>query len=350
MAAASRYNPTIMQQRCALLFAVVALIVGGGCSNSVKEEPTQRACNGRRGILRVEDVLSNDDACRNWVEMVYGRAVQVRSGAGSGAVWSRRTRYGTGLVVTAAHVLTPCTPDTECPEALRNPKRESGAADFRLTEVGGVFASRRTAHFPIFNLATPRTESGSPQILPRHDVTIYGVDAQQFETRGYQGAVQPAPMSDAPVDVHDPNDLTEFSPTWAAAQPEVDALIVGYALDEPAGWPIRLLASVGRVLSDADAFKTIETLKTAHDEEGSIPYDPAVEFLLEGHARAGMSGSGVFDTWGRQVGVLVRGSSAEVGAHYLRAVRMSYIVGRLNAAFDALPSEDAAAIGPYIER
>lgn len=53
------------------------------------------------------------------------------------------------------------------------------------------------------------------------------------------------------------------------------------------------------------ARQAIEELKAAGDEEGGIAYDPEAELIMEGHAVVGMSGSGLFDEEGRQVGVVI---------------------------------------------
>ena len=299
--------------------------------------------------MQVEAVLDTpDDACLPWIDKVYGRAVRV--GSSGGSLWSRKTEYGTGLCTTAAHVLTPCSAGVDCPDTLYDPKRVGGAADFRLTELGGVYASLRSAHFPIFSPATPAEQLDSPNILPRYDVSVYAVDSQTFQTWGYQESIFVESIVDAPVELYDPENLTQAPSTWAPASPGARVVVVGYAPDPIAAWPIELLASVAHVLTDAQASHAIELLKEAGDEEGDIPYDAGVEFLLEGQVAPEMGGSGVFDEQGRQLGVLVRGTPAAGDNQYLRVVRMSYLVERINETFRGLPEEDQAAVAPYLER
>lgn len=57
----------------------------------------------------------------------------------------------------------------------------------------------------------------------------------------------------------------------------------------------------------------------------------------------------MFDAEGRQLGVLVRGSDVGREAQYLRAVRMSYVTRRIDAAFGALSPGDQEAVAPYLE-
>jgi hypothetical protein len=269
---------------------------------------------------------------------------------GSGSLWSRRTRYGTGLMTTAAHVLTPCMQDADCDEKLRAPNAEDGSTRIRLTDPSGVYASAASAHFPIFNLDASADAVGSPSILPRSDASVYAVDSQLFETYGFQRAIVPDPIVDAPLSLHDPDELTKAQPTWANVGADDRVLVMGYAAEPPPEyWPIRLFASVGRILSDGDARQALEMLARLGDEEGSIPYDPEAEFVFEGRAIYGMSGSGVFNERGEQVGILVRGSLTDTTAQYLRGVRMSYVVGRIQAAVDTMSSEQQDAIKPYLE-
>jgi len=179
---------------------------------------------------------------------------------------------------------------------------------------------------------------------------VYAVDAQAFETWGFERPIVPEPIVDELLPLHDPEDLTRADATWASVEPGSAVLIVGYAREEPLNWPVRLFASVGRALADEEAVEALNLLKAAGDEEGDLPYDAEAEFLMEGQVAFEMGGSGVFDEHGRQVGVLVRSSFADIGVEYLRAVRMTYLVTQIEAAFDALPDEDRGRVAPYLEQ
>lgn len=306
----------------------------------------ERACGPERGLMSVEDVLADpDDPCRPWLALVIGRVVRV--GSASGSIWTRRTEYGTGVLTTAAHVASPCLSNPgDCTERLHDPTLATGVPDLRLVSTGGELASQWSPRFALYNPPTPRDQVGSPDIVPRYDFSLYAVDAQVFETWGTGLGIQPDPIVNAPLALHDPAGLTLAEPTWTTAESGVRVLVVG--LDGT--WPYNeLKVSAARVLTDDEASRAIDRLAAAGDEEGAIPYDPQAELLLEGHAVVGMSGGGVFDEQGLQVGILVRGSFAELDVQYLRATRMSYVVSSVEGAFTSLSSEEKDAVGPYLE-
>lgn len=324
----------------------LSLAALGGCDDRFTTglEP---GCGPKRGLMFVRDVLAAEgDPCEPRAAALLGRVVLVL-GRGSGSIWTRRTEHGTGILLTAAHVLTPCTFDADCPESLRDPNADPGAATIRLTEASGVYASKWSAHFFLFNPYTPAGQIYSAGILPRVDFSASVVDAQTFEPGG-SGVVSPGPLVDAVLPLHDPAGLTLMKPTWAAAEPGAWVATLGYPFDDD-GVQRELAMSVGRVLDDGEAAGVIEALRALGDDEGSIAYDAEAEFLVEGSATRGMSGGGVFDEDGRQVGTLVRGSSTSMIPQYLRAVRTSYVVSRIGATLESLNDEERARVAPYLE-
>jgi hypothetical protein len=104
-----------------------------------------------------------------------------------------------------------------------------------------------------------------------------------------------------------------------------------------------------RVLTDEEARDAILKLGLSGDEEGAIPYDQEAEFVIECHAAHGMSGGGVFDSAYRQVGIAVRASFNDPALQYVRAVRMSFVVARMNAALASLSIDERAKVVPYLE-
>ncbi|MFC2062682.1 hypothetical protein ACFLS8_01865, partial [Chloroflexota bacterium] len=136
-------------------------------------------------------------------------------------------------------------------------------------------------------------------------------------------------------------------PTYADVNSGDAVVLMGYPqVGKLAGM---LAASVGRVLSDTEAEDAIKELAALGDEEGGIAYDPEVEMIIEGHSVVGMSGGGVYDQSGRQVGILVRASDEYGGKQYIRAVRMTYLVASLMAAYEALSDTERAVVRPYLE-
>jgi hypothetical protein len=147
-----------------------------------------------------------------------------------------------------------------------------------------------------------------------------------------------------PVPLYDPSGVTLTAPTFAVAAGGELVLLLGYP-----NATRELTAAVGRVLTDTEASAAVARLADAGDPEGSIPYDSDAEMIIEGAALAGMSGGPVVDRQGRSVGVMVRASGERDGVQYVRAVRMSYLASRLEAAGDALPLGTRSAIAGYLE-
>jgi hypothetical protein len=302
------------------------------------------------GLRAVSDVLGDaNDPCHDWVEAVHARTAQVVFASGS--IWSRRTAHGTGILTTAAHVLTPCYVDgTQCAAALDDPTEGPGMAVIKLAEVGGGAPKNDfSGHFTLYNELIPPEENTAnlTGIRPRHDFTVYAVDSQTFEDDGTSIGHSPDPIVDAELPLHDPDGDTLADPSWADPSAGDRVVLLGF----PAGGPTAgaLSASVGRVLDAGEIDAALVALAAAGDEEGGIPYDPEAEMILEGHAMVGMSGGGVFDAQGLQVGVMVRASTADIGVQYVRVVRMAWIVARLEAAMAAAAPPLAAAVAPYLE-
>jgi hypothetical protein len=308
------------------------------------------ACTPEVGHFAVESALQDaSHPCADLVAALHGRTVQVT--LASGAIWSRRTQHGTGLLVTAAHVFTPCAVDgTECPETLRDPDT-LGYAVIKITEPGtGSPSDSFSGHFPLYNPVIPAAENQGnlAGILPAHDISVYVVDPQTFVDDGTSIGHSPGPLQDAELPLHDPESLTTTVPTFASPVAGSAVMLLGYAGDGPfAG---KLAATVGEVLSDEEVSTVMTQLQAAGDEEGDVAYDPAVEVFVRGDAYVGMSGGGAFDSSGKQVGTMVRATHADIGARYVRVVRLDYVAGRIAAAYAALSPAEQAAVAPYLEQ
>jgi hypothetical protein len=157
----------------------------------------------------------------------------------------------------------------------------------------------------------------------------------------------PAPLKHESPVIFDPSDLTTVAPTAADVLPGDSVLLMGYPREgDFAGM---LAACIGRVLSDLEAEAAIEELAALGDEEGAIAYDPEVEMIVEGDSVVGMSGGGVYDRGGSLVGVLERASYEYDGKQYVRVVRMTFVVDRINSAFEALSDSEKDMVSPYLE-
>lgn len=347
------------------LAAHVALGAGIGCSGSEllgPEPPSADAgsdsglvieCSPELGLLQAETILATDHPCREWVRRNVGRVAKI-DGLGSASLWTVATGARTGLLTTATHVMSECKSERaprdesgNCPETLQPPR--NGALRLRFTEPSGIYTGVWSAMFSLFNSGVPSAElSTITTIQPRHDLSVYVVDGLTYPP--WDSFKQPEQPSAEPLQVFDPEQQLSTPPTWAEATPGNTLLVMGYPLD-PANQQPDLTFSVARVLSPAEIEQAFERLAAEKDEEATLPYDEEAEFFLEGSSVIGMSGAGLFDREGRQVGILVRGSDVQSGKlQILRAVRMSFVVARMQAARERLTEAEREPIDPYLER
>ncbi len=281
-----------------------------------------------------------------WVDRSYGRAV--RGSTASATIWSRRSEYGTALIVGAVHTLGlgwfgPA--DTAVSESIVDPGERVGVARLFLIRPDGSGPDALAS--PWFGLYNPAVEAGRnnnllADVLPREDFYIAVTDSQKLDVTGLPPMVEPIVKAD--LTIYDPAEVTTSDPTWVNAVGGELVLLLGYPDDTR-----ELTASVGRVLSDDEAVRAVATLADLGDPEGSIPYDADAELIIQGESVVGMSGGAVVDRSGRLVGILVRATDVHNGVQYVRAVRMSYVVFRLAVAFDGLGLTEQQAIRGYLE-
>jgi outer membrane murein-binding lipoprotein Lpp len=265
-----------------LLIAVLSVVLTGCASRSSPDsssrgaESDRSSCDEGRGLMAVADVLENDsDGCRTWIESAHVRAARVDD-RGSASVWTRRTLSEMALLTTAAHVLSPCSVQfaaddgRECDMALRDPTRVRGEFGVRLAEPGGGLPRGKwSAVFPLFNVQTSAEELFGDLGAPRFDVSVYVVGSQDVEPFPSNRTRGPAPFSATPRALHDPVGVTLLNPSWQHATTDERVLTLGFpGTGQHAN---RLVASVGRVLSDEEAKAAIVLLESAGDVEGRIP-------------------------------------------------------------------------------
>lgn len=336
--------------RLVVPLAVLAAACLTGCS-AISIPPVPDTCDDVTTLFAVADALADPtNACFEWVDATQGRVA--RSGSASAVVWSRRTTAGPALLVSAMHTLgagwfEPAGSDTI--ERLRDPGEGTGVPRIYLIEpTGGAPDDQVTPLFNFYNPEIPAEENtnGLRDILPVHDFYVGVIDNQKHTIDLVAPAVDP--LQDAAPDVYDPDAHTTTAPTYTSVDPDDLVLLMGYPKAAPFSGV--QTANVGRVLSDAAASAAIVDLADAGDVEGDIAYNAEVEMIIMGHALGGMSGGGVFDEDGILVGIIVRASDERGGVQYVRAVRMTYVVGKLLAAFDALPADEKEAVRPYLEQ
>jgi hypothetical protein len=309
--------------------------------------PSPAGCDQPTPLFPIEAVLEGPDGpCLEWVNKSYGRVAQ--GSTGSATIWSRRSESGTALVVGAVHTLGLGwlgAADTAVTESMVNPGGLTGIPRlFLIRPDGSGRDDLASPWFGFYNpsIAAERNNNLLRDVLPREDFYVAVTDSQKLDVSGLPPIVQPIRGDGVPL--YDPDGVSTTDPTWAPAEAGENVLLLGYP--QSTG---KLTASVGRVLTDNEAQRTVTMLAELGDPEGSIAYDAAVELFIEGESAAGMSGGAVMDRDGRLVGVLVRATDMHDGVQHVRAIRMSWIVLRLAAAFDDLNPTDQQAIRDYLE-
>jgi hypothetical protein len=306
------------------------------------------SCDEVTGLFTAASVLDPlDGSCGRWVEMARGRAVE--GSTGSASLWSRRTGHGTALVVGAVHTLGQGwfgPENTAVPSRLVDPGAETGVLRLFLAHRDGSGPDAlATPWYRLYNPAIAAERNGNlmQDLLPREDFYVAVADSQKHDVDELPYPV-PGPIVLGEVPVYDPGATTLAAQTFAPAEAGDIVLLLGFPNQTG-----ELSASVGRVLSAAEAEQAIADLAAAGDPEGGLSYDADVEIIIQGAAASGMSGGPVVDGEGRLVAVMVRASGEHAGFQYVRAVRMTHIAAELRAAFEALPADGREAIRGYLE-
>ena len=138
--------------------SLLVLSILPGCDPAGTEPPgpvTAGSCLQPSGMASVSERLDATDACGDRIRAIQGRSVGI--GIASGAIWTRRTTHGTGIVVTAAHVQSPCA-DAACVATLWDPEKVDGSAIAAISRGGGPRSGTLNAIFPLFHEAVPAAQ------------------------------------------------------------------------------------------------------------------------------------------------------------------------------------------------
>jgi hypothetical protein len=276
----------------------------------------------------------------------------LRNSVGSAVMWSRRTEGGYGVIASATHTLGVGwfgSSETAVPLAFVEPE-SMGVLRLGVPPANGSLeVTDISPLYSLFHLEITAAEhtNGLRGIAPRHDVFLGLVDATRIDGENLDPFPASPPRAPGLVPLFDPDDRSRTPEMWSSPAAGDLVLLAGYPQDAttfPKG-----AVSVARVLSDDEASAAITRLASLGDEEGSIPYDPEVEYLLEGDAEPGMSGGGAFDHDGRWIGTLVRASDLHDGTRIIRIVRATYLSERVSTAFAALPPARRATLVPFLD-
>lgn len=271
---------------CFFLILTAALLV---CRLGYAGEPAFRvdpsiledvgARFNHKGLRSVSDVLAAPDhPDHDWVRRVHERLANV--GQGSGVVLYR-TRHGSDVLVTAAHVL---------------PYVALGSAH-------AVQPGLRVLFTP------PISRQEYERQVPRdRDFAIMLVEGGPSAARGSNWHADPAGL-----------------PAVGGLQPGQEVLLMG----APAVGNLALMYSLGRVLAEAEARR--------RDPQ----YRADRQFVIQASAAGRMSGGGVFARDGSYLGVITtgffKGHPKALVSDYVGGVRATWIEERFLAYIATLP-------------
>jgi hypothetical protein len=351
---ATRYHRGGMRPR-----ELLGIVLVAACGSGAEPEPAPvtpppsndaapipdaavRPCDDK--VEAVSTGLAAHHPCRAWLAKTYARVVMLAP-YGSGVVWSLDTERRTGLLLSAAHVFQ-FTRDVRFGARRGFVDPERGAAERWLACVPGASAIAKPRGPSVTMLYWPGSKTvpryGWNTILPEDDFLLAALagdlDASDCATATNGSADASFQIFTRPTGAP-ALDLAPTALPIAALATGTDVLVIGYPEGRPQTY------SVARVLDDAQATRRVAELANAGDDEGVIPYSKRVEFLADGAVGAGPSGGGIFDRDGKLVGILVRGSHA--GPPTIRAVRATYILEQLRAAWQKSPDKKLAG---YLDR
>lgn len=295
-------------------------------------------------IYRLEKILTGDNQYLiNLLNQVRG-SVGTRGNA-SKTLWSRKNHYGLGLYICANHVYGldgwPSRKaqffdlSSEKPGIFETSTLPSSSG--KITGGDTLSADFPLIHFDISPAVTNTT------ILPEEDFYLGIVDNQRIPRSPFP--VYPEGIkTDAPLQMYDPAGRTRAPQTWNEPVHGENAIAIGYPADK-ANFPNGAVV-YSKILPHTQAEEVIRKLKATGDEEGSIPYNPGVEFLIDAPGFPGMSGGGVFNSSGQLLGIMVRASQHT--PEIIRVVKAAFIRSEMIRFYNTLPESDKEKIRPFI--
>lgn len=322
------------------------LFIQVGCSkNKIEPSPNPNTKVIDTGLIKIEDALNSTNAdFVNLINKVRGSVGT--NGPGSKVIWSRKNRYNLGLFISANHVYGINTWPSLNQEFIDISAINNGIfLGSQIPQINGNIGLSNIliANFGLYHPHIP-ANSTNTTINPKDDFYLGIIDNQRIVDNGlanYPTKVQ----TSIPLQMFDPNNRTQATQTWASVKANDIVIALGYP-QEKITYPNGAIAT-GKVHSDTEAENIIKALKQSGDVEGTIPYNPDVEFLAKVDAVAGMSGGGVFNADGQLLGIMVRATKLNTEP-VLRVIRITYIKQKINSFYISLSLTDKNKIRPFI--
>jgi len=299
-------------------------------------------------LIPLDDALQHQD--KSFVELldkVRGSVGKLRSG--SKVVWSRKNKHALGLYISANHVhdINSWQDRNESFVDLYNMQNGIYVSSHLANSDGELDLSKEyIADHPLYHPKIP-AEVTNTSILPADDFFIGIVDNQRTAKPDFDLA-PPRPelvQLSIPLEMYDPKARTLSLKTWDRPVLGEVALVLGYPQDS-VNYPLGAV-SVGEIYTNEAAEAMILALQLNGDEEGSIPYDESVEFLMAAKSLPGMSGGGVFNNKGQLLGIAVRGTVLDEEP-VIRVVKVSYIKETMNEFFLKLNEYDKSVMSTFV--
>lgn len=302
--------------------------------------------NGDKELLKIEQALaSNDQDLIALLNKVRGSVGKI--GPGSKTIWSRKNDYSLGLYISANHVYGISGWGTRNPEFFDITKENKGIFEgSQIPQKNGVIELGKTliADFPLMHFEISSSVTNTT-ILPIEDFYLGVVDNQRVEQKAFPQYPSTVKIN-SQLDMYDPSNRTLAVNTWSNHEPGTKAILIGYPQDNKA-YPNGAV-TMGNILTDSEAISVLKILKDEGDEEGNVPYNENVEFIVQAKAVAGMSGGGVFNNSGELLGIMVRASTSSNSKNIVRVVKINYIRNKMIDFYNSLSVSNKEKIKPFI--
>jgi hypothetical protein len=298
-------------------------------------------------LVKIEEAVNyQDHDIVALLNKVRGSVGKFRSG--SKVIWSRKNDTGLGLYLSANHVVgIDSWPTYDEAYVDLTIDRTGIFNNSHLLNASGDLnlLNELIADFPLYHPSIP-TNIINTTILPENDFYLGVIDNQRMINDGLDFIFYPEIIqTNTPLTMYDPQNRTLSEKTWAEAVDGEQIMVVGYPQNME-NYPNGAV-SIGNIFTDSDAVEMVNLLFQHGDEEGDIPYNAEVEFLVDARVVGGMSGGGVFNAEGQLLGIMVRGTEIN-DQPIVRVVRVSYIKATFERFYQTLFQDEQDYLKQFI--